>query len=167
MPCCSWLALKVVQVKAFQAALPWQSLLWTSHGMHGKPLQIISLATHNPCSEKPFASLCSLLVESSDILSSVLFFAWGMGVDLRNCSNNQQFCFASFLEQCCWAQKTHPGKLVAIVEGTADDRYGGILAKRIWIKHHADSHFALIPLLPEFYREKPLIVTGCMTWAVH
>lgn len=50
-----------------------------------------------------------------------------MGVDLRICSNNQQFCFASFLEQRFRAQKTHPGKLVAIVEGT-DDRCGGILA---------------------------------------
>lgn len=86
---------------------------------------------------------------------------------LRVCSNNRQFCFASFLEQRCRAQKTHPGKLVASVEGT-DGRCGGILAEGIWIKHHADSHFALLPLLPEFYREKkPLIVTGCVTWAVH
>lgn len=137
--------------------------------MHKKPLQITHLATCNLCSEEMFQSLCSLLVESGRLLSfvSLFFLPWGRGayfLILHVCSNNKQFYFASVLKQCWRAQKTHPGKLVASVEGT--DGPCGILANGIWIKHHADSHFAPLPL-PEFYREKPLIVIGCVSWAVH
>lgn len=77
--------------------------------------------------------------------------------------SNWSFCFAKVLKRCCRAQKNYPGKLVASVEGT-EYLCGGILAKGIWIKRHADSHFAL---LLEFYREKPLVVTGRVTRAVH
>lgn len=146
------------------------SLLWTSNKIHRKPLHIISLAARNLCSEQVFRSLCLclLLGESGHLdLSFVFFFFYGSRFAYLTFAclflTTGHSVLPPFLKRCCRAQKTHPGKLVASVEGT-DDLCGGILAKGIWIKRHADSHFAL---LLEFYGEKPLVVTGCVTRAVH
>lgn len=142
-------------------------LLWTSNKIQGKPLHIISLEAGNLCSEEAFQSLCLCLQPVFYHLSLFFFHeVWEqicLSYTCMSVPSNWSFCFAKVLKRCCRAQKKHPGKLVASVEGT-EYLCGGILAKGIWIKRHADSHFAL---LLEFYREKPLVVTGRVTRAVH